>query len=360
MKTCFSIMPFMAGFGDIDQIIAEAAAECGFEYVRGDRRLKPGSVLQQLLGEIEQASVVVADITGNNPNVFYELGVAHHVKGADRVVILTQTLDAVPYDVHEFRQLAYSHTVEGRAQLRAKLPAVLRAAAAADVTREVWKVIRGCGPRTRMLVRDLQRLADATPSQSLGDLTIRVAAGMSSIAISDHEPDARLDTAYAQSLLAERNALRSVLLRGARLKAVLNPPRRFAQSMIPERLRVRYERLIGLLEGRSDIEDPDTAALDLAQLRQCTFVLSPVPMPNLFIIGDQVVYEGVKRAGRGGFDMTHCETNTDAVLTLIDQFDRFFEDSHAEMVRRHPPDGRLAEQLRAYYAEAVAIEEERT
>ena len=50
-------MPFADGFEDIDQIIAEAAQECGLEYVRGDRRLQPGSILPQILHAIRHAAV---------------------------------------------------------------------------------------------------------------------------------------------------------------------------------------------------------------------------------------------------------------------------------------------------------------
>jgi hypothetical protein len=124
--------------------------------------------------------------------------------------------------------------------------------------------------------------------------------------------------------------------------------------MLPERLRARYQRLIGLLEGRSDIVgDADAAAADLRAIAQCRFALSPVPMPNVFILGKSVAYEGVKRGGAGGFDVTHCETTADGLQSLIDQFDRFFESSQLEMVRAHPPDGRVAEQLRGFYEEAT-------
>jgi hypothetical protein len=88
--------------------------------------------------------------------------------------------------------------------------------------------------------------------KSLTGTTIRIAAGLNSLAISDHEPaEPKLGSEYCEWLLAERNALREALVKGAKLKAVLNPPRRFAQGLLPERLRVRYARLIGVLEGRS-------------------------------------------------------------------------------------------------------------
>ena len=357
-KSCFSIMPFDERFEDIDQIIAESAQECGFEYIRGDRRLQPGSILPQIMHDIRQASVVVADITGHNPNVFYELGIAHQLKGPERVVILTQSTDDSPYDVHEFRQFCYQHNKAGRAALRKMLPSFLKAAAKTRADQEVWSVVRGRLPRTRLIVRDLQRLVDSAGQNGLKGVTIRIVAGLGSLAISNNESAGQTVKAdYYESLIAERNTLRKALLLGASMKAVINPPRRFAQALLPERLQVRFARLIGLLEGRSDItDDPQVAEEDLAAIKQCEFVLSPVPMPNLFLIGEMVAYEGMKRGGTGGFDMTHCETSADGLRDLTQQFDRFYDGSRRDMIHTHPPDGRLLEQLKNFYREATGSE----
>lgn len=353
-KTCFSIMPF-DGFDDIDEIIGEAAREAGFEYVRGDRTQQPGSILPQILHDIRHATVVVADITGHNPNVFYELGIAHQLLGPESVVIITQFAEKSPYNVHEFRQLVYQHTESGRKVLRESLPLFFKGAIDARADKETWNVVRGRLPRTRLLVRDLQRLVDTAGSNGLNGVTIRMVAGLGSLAISDHEPDdLTIESDYRESLMAERDTLREALLLGASLKGVINPPRRFAQAMLPERLRVRFERLIGLLQGRSDIiGDVQAAQDDIAMMNQCSLVLSPVPMPNMMIIGETVAYEGMKRGGRGGFDMTHCEANTEGVRNLIDQFERLYDDSRREMIRTDPPDGRLVEQMERFYKEAI-------
>ena len=356
MKTCFSIMPFADGFEDIDRIIAEAALECGLEYVRSDRRQQPGSILPQILHDIRHASVVVADLTGHNPNVFYELGIAHQIMGAERVVLISQSSEPPPYDVHEFRQLNYRHNEPGRTALRNMLPEYLKAAAETRADQEMWNVVRGRLPRTRLLVRDLEQLMDKAGSNGLQGVIIRIVAGLGSVAISDNEPpDLLIESDYHESLIAERDTLRKALLRGARLKAVINPPRRLAYAMQPARLLVRYERLIGLLEGRSDIADPQTAAEDVEAMKHCKFVLSPVSMPNLFIIGERVSYEGLKRGGTGGFAMTHCETSVDGLRELIQQFDKLFEDSRRDMSIMHPPDGRLVEQLKSFYREATEL-----
>jgi hypothetical protein len=355
MKKCFSIMPFGESFRDIDRIITEAAKQVNFEYVRGDLSKRPGSILAQIIQEIKHSDIVVADITGNNPNVFYELGIAHQILGPDQVILITQSVnEKQPYDIHQFRQLVYEHNKKGRAKLRAALPERLLEAAAAISYHEHWKIIRGRLPRTKMIVNDLKKVITQAGDKELEGVTFRIIASLGSLAISNNEPpDSDSDKEYLDALLQERDTLKEALLKGARLKSIINPPRRFANSMNLLRVSKRYERLIGLLEGKSDIlNDPRAASADLKAIKNCEFVLSPVHMPNQFIIGDIIAYEGMKRGGIGGFEMTHWETDKEELHQLCGQFDRLFEESKKDMIQTHPPDGRIAEQLTAFYQEA--------
>ena len=353
MGTCFSIMPFDENFNDIDAIIEEAAGMCGLEYVRGDRRAQPGSIMPKILQEIRRASVIVADITGHNPNVFYELGIAHQLRGPDRVVIITQDMEKSPFDVHAFEQLGYKQNEKGRAALREKLCSYLKAAIVTQSDEEIWNVMRGSLKRTRRIVQDLEGLL-ASAAQKPLHATIRVVATFGSLAISDHEAaDARAGMEYQIEILRERKALRDLLLRGAQLKGVLNPPRRYAVPEARDRLQPRFKRLLGLLAGKSDIhDDPQAAADDVQAIKQCEFVLNSVSRPNLYILGEEVAYEGMKRGGAAGFEMTHRETDPNALRSLIEGFDRLFNESRHEMKRTHPPDGRLVEQLQSIYDEA--------
>lgn len=90
-------------------------------------------------------------------------------------------------------------------------------------------------------------------------------------------------------------------------------------------------------------------------MKQCEFVLSPVYMPNRFIIGDLVAYEGIKLSGRDGYEATHGETSPEGVNDQVRQFDRFFANSRRDMIATHPPDGRLVMQLESFYKEAVKL-----
>jgi len=67
----------------------------------------------------------MADVTGKNPNVFYELGIAHTV-GKD-AIILTQSEDDIPFDLRHLRHLTYVDNQEGWRALKANLGHAVKA-----------------------------------------------------------------------------------------------------------------------------------------------------------------------------------------------------------------------------------------
>lgn len=64
------------------------------------------NILQDIVNGIHQADVIIADLTGLNPNVFYELGLAHAMN--KKVIIITQDLGSLPFDIKSYRANAYS------------------------------------------------------------------------------------------------------------------------------------------------------------------------------------------------------------------------------------------------------------
>jgi len=62
-------------------------------------------VLNQIITAIERANVLIADITGTNPNVLFELGYADALGRA--VIVLNQTIGDTPFDIKDWRQIEY-------------------------------------------------------------------------------------------------------------------------------------------------------------------------------------------------------------------------------------------------------------
>ena len=101
----FVLMPYGADFVPVYRVIQEAITgdETCFRAVRADELLGSRNVMREILEGVGRAEVVLADVTGRNPNVFYELGVAHMVLPPEKVVIITQSDDDVPFDIRQYR-----------------------------------------------------------------------------------------------------------------------------------------------------------------------------------------------------------------------------------------------------------------
>jgi HEAT repeat protein len=74
---------------------------------------------------IRQSKLVIADLTGRNPNVFYELGLAHAIQKP--VILLSQNVNDVPFDLRHVRVIIYMNTEQGRRELQTKLQNTLQA-----------------------------------------------------------------------------------------------------------------------------------------------------------------------------------------------------------------------------------------
>lgn len=112
---CFVIAPIGEEDTDIrrrsdqvlNHIIAPAANECGYTPLRADKISEPGLITPQIIQHLVDDPLVIADLTGHNPNVFYELAVRHAVRKA--VVQIIQAGERIPFDVAGTRTIEFDH-----------------------------------------------------------------------------------------------------------------------------------------------------------------------------------------------------------------------------------------------------------
>ncbi len=88
-------------------VIEPTVSECGYKAVRADKICEPGVITSQIIDNILNAALVVVDLTGYNPNVFYELAVRHVVKKP--AVQLIQKGERIPFDVSTTRTIPIDH-----------------------------------------------------------------------------------------------------------------------------------------------------------------------------------------------------------------------------------------------------------
>ena len=89
-----------------DDYIKPALEGAGFEVFRADEETRAGSILTDMFQELLLADLVVADLSIDNPNVWYELGVRHSLRARGVVLIQCQR-DYQPFDVYTDRKLRY-------------------------------------------------------------------------------------------------------------------------------------------------------------------------------------------------------------------------------------------------------------
>ncbi len=105
-KLAFVLMPFRPPFDDYyEHIIRPAAKAAGLETRKADEIYGTGPIIHDIWKQIWEATVVIADVTGKNPNVNYELGICHTL--GVPTVIITQSFDDVPFDYQHRRCIRY-------------------------------------------------------------------------------------------------------------------------------------------------------------------------------------------------------------------------------------------------------------
>jgi len=97
--SCFVMQPFAAPLGDYyEKIYKPAIEKAGLRPVRADAEIfATGKIMDQVWSGINTAKVLVAELTSRNPNVFYELGLAHAMKKP--VVLVSAKEEDVPFDL---------------------------------------------------------------------------------------------------------------------------------------------------------------------------------------------------------------------------------------------------------------------
>ncbi|MCX6900797.1 MAG: DUF6293 family protein [Verrucomicrobia bacterium] len=116
----FVAMPFLPDLNAIyEDIIGPSLRELTLRAVRADQIFDNRQIMDDIWDNIERARLVIADLTGKNANVFYETGVAHAL--GKEVILITQSLDDVPFDLRPLRCIVYSNTLRGAEQLKTQL-----------------------------------------------------------------------------------------------------------------------------------------------------------------------------------------------------------------------------------------------
>ncbi len=133
-KICFVISPIGREGTDIhlrfrevlDYVIRPAVQDPGYglQVLRADDIERAGSFIKDILEYVSGAHVVIADLTGQNANVFYELGVRHSL--SSRTILIAQSLDDIPSDLREYRTIIYDTSAKGATTFKERIDKYLK------------------------------------------------------------------------------------------------------------------------------------------------------------------------------------------------------------------------------------------
>lgn len=106
----FVLTPFHPKYEASYRAIKEACSRLNLECKRGDEEFKPGAVLAHIIEEMNSASIIIANIDGRNPNVYYELGIAHAI--GKKTILVASDIEQVPFDLKQQRIVLYKTHAE--------------------------------------------------------------------------------------------------------------------------------------------------------------------------------------------------------------------------------------------------------
>jgi hypothetical protein len=139
VTTCFVIGPIgdrLAGHGTAErqtyeealqvlvEVIVPACASVGIDQPeRADQIAQPGEIPDQIFERLRDADVVIADLSGANPNVMYELGLRHSL---NRITVQLAERGPLPFDTRAIRTVQFVRTEHGLIDAKGRLERTLR------------------------------------------------------------------------------------------------------------------------------------------------------------------------------------------------------------------------------------------
>jgi hypothetical protein len=113
------MMPFSREFTETYLEIRKACEAVGLRCERADTIWEESAVIQDVFNLIYRSTAIIVDLSGRNPNVMYECGIAHTL--GRPVIPISRNTESLPFDLAHHRVLSYLPDAAGFAQMRAAL-----------------------------------------------------------------------------------------------------------------------------------------------------------------------------------------------------------------------------------------------
>jgi len=102
------------------EVIRPVCEAHGYKVIRGDDFYTNGPIMDDVTRSIRSAALIIADVTPDNANVFYEVGFAHAIN-KPTILLSDKKRMRLPFDISGFRTLFYDNTIGGKTVVEARL-----------------------------------------------------------------------------------------------------------------------------------------------------------------------------------------------------------------------------------------------
>lgn len=120
-------MQFDKDYDDLyNGVIGPICKEFKYDVIRSDESYSTGIIIQDIIKQINESSIIIADITPDNPNVFYEVGYSHALKKPTILLNEKNRREKLPFDVSGFRTIFYDNSIGGKSEVESRLRMFLK------------------------------------------------------------------------------------------------------------------------------------------------------------------------------------------------------------------------------------------
>ncbi len=112
----FIVMQFSSPYNELyDDVIKNVCTDLNLTVIRADETFGPGLIIADIVKQIEESKLIIAEISSNNPNVFYEVGYSHALNKP--TILIAEKNSKLPFDVSPFRTLFYENSIAGKRKI---------------------------------------------------------------------------------------------------------------------------------------------------------------------------------------------------------------------------------------------------
>jgi len=121
-RIVFVVMQFSDEYNELfNEVIKPVCEKYNYDCIRADDFYTPTPILHDIITSINNASIIIAEITSKNPNVFYEIGYSHAIQKPTVLLCDKNKIKELPFDISGFRTLFCENTISGKTKIEENL-----------------------------------------------------------------------------------------------------------------------------------------------------------------------------------------------------------------------------------------------